>query len=146
MWASLKLRWTVILCGVPPKKPKMWIVNTQLSPQSKIIWNLSQVLIKDSTSLVPVTSQYWCVNSSKEIWFEINLKKSCILGLKTKSHIKNFTGISDLEIHGFSFKLWDAGKGALKMGFYSPNLVQINLESFTYKAQSDVINGPETIR
>jgi len=32
------------------------------------------------------------------------------------------------------------------MGFYSPNLVQINLESFTYKAQSDVINGPETIR
>ena len=33
-----------------------------------------------------------------------------------------------------------------KMGYYSPNLVQINLESFTYKAQSDVINGPETIR
>ena len=32
------------------------------------------------------------------------------------------------------------------MGYYSPNLVQINLESFTYKAQSDVINGPETIR
>ena len=57
---------------------------------------------------------------------------------------EGFTVISDLEFH--SFKLWDAGKGALKMGFYSPNLVQINLESFTYKAQSDVINGPETIR
>lgn len=32
------------------------------------------------------------------------------------------------------------------MGYYNPNLVQIPLDTFTYKAQSDVINGPETVR
>lgn len=32
------------------------------------------------------------------------------------------------------------------MGYYNPNLVQIPLEGFTYKAQSEVINGPETIK
>jgi len=32
------------------------------------------------------------------------------------------------------------------MGYYNPNLVQIPVEGFTYRTQSDVINGPETIR
>ena len=36
--------------------------------------------------------------------------------------------------------------GGLRMGYYNPNLVQIPLETFTYKAQSEAINGPQTIR
>ena len=32
------------------------------------------------------------------------------------------------------------------MGFYNPNMIQIPVESFTYKNQSDEISGPETIR
>ena len=46
----------------------------------------------------------------------------------------------------FRLKNFEEKVQGIKMGYYSPNLVQINLESFTYKAQSDVINGPETIR
>ena len=46
----------------------------------------------------------------------------------------------------FRLKNFEEKVQGTKMGYYSPNLVQINLESFTYKAQSDVINGPETIR
>ena len=67
-------------------------------------------------------------------------------------HKNTFSGFTTPESRALSAIIYFRSKNfeekvqGTKMGYYSPNLVQINLESFTYKAQSDVINGPETIR
>merc|ERR1711963_174233 len=69
-----------------------------------------------------------------------NLHKNIFFGLTTPMS-RALSAIIYFRSKNFEEKVQGT-----KMGYYSPNLVQINLESFTYKAQSDVINGPETIR